>query len=178
MRVGLKKLTFWLLFCLQMKRQWESNIIVWFPFMYSQKWNCYFQYGIIMFSLSQFLHSYICMWEICVYFQDWSAHSAAGKYVTDLGNIKVPHRHMNVEIGTEAAQFPEKEYINGIFVAVCSVYITILFSIPYFCLGQVTKRTATSVSKSVDDSTSWVRYKNVTPLAFFYECFIMIFGFF
>ncbi len=26
---------------------------------------------------------------------------------------------MNVEIGTESAQFPEKEYINGIFVAVC-----------------------------------------------------------
>jgi hypothetical protein len=25
---------------------------------------------------------------------------------------------MNVEIGTEAAQFPEKDYINGIFVAV------------------------------------------------------------
>jgi hypothetical protein len=25
---------------------------------------------------------------------------------------------MNVEIGTEAAQFPEKEYKNGIFVAV------------------------------------------------------------
>jgi hypothetical protein len=25
-----------------------------------------------------------------------------------------------VEIGTEAAQFPEKEYINGIFVAVHS----------------------------------------------------------
>jgi hypothetical protein len=25
---------------------------------------------------------------------------------------------MNVEIGTEAPQFPEKEYINGIFVAV------------------------------------------------------------
>ncbi len=24
---------------------------------------------------------------------------------------------MNVKIGTEAAQFPEKEYINGIFLA-------------------------------------------------------------
>jgi hypothetical protein len=29
---------------------------------------------------------------------------------------------MNVEIGTEAVQFPEKEYINGIFVAVYSSF--------------------------------------------------------
>ncbi len=34
---------------------------------------------------------------------------------------------MNVEIGTEAAQFPEKEYINGIFVAV-SNKITSVFT--------------------------------------------------
>jgi hypothetical protein len=37
---------------------------------------------------------------------------------TDSGNIQIAHRNMNVDIGTEAAQLPEKEYINGIFVAV------------------------------------------------------------
>jgi hypothetical protein len=33
-----------------------------------------------------------------------------GKYIAQ--------RHMNVEIGAEAALFPEKEYINGIAIAV------------------------------------------------------------
>ena len=28
------------------------------------------------------------------------------------------HRHIDVEIGTEATPFPEKEYINGIFLTV------------------------------------------------------------
>jgi hypothetical protein len=28
---------------------------------------------------------------------------------------------MNVEIGTEGTQFPEKKYINGIFVAMYSI---------------------------------------------------------
>ncbi len=29
---------------------------------------------------------------------------------------------MNVEIGTEAAQFPEKAYLNGIFAAVRLIF--------------------------------------------------------
>ncbi len=31
---------------------------------------------------------------------------------------------MNVEIGADAALFPEKEYIKGIFVAVCIRILT------------------------------------------------------
>jgi hypothetical protein len=33
---------------------------------------------------------------------------------------------MNVEIGAEAALFPEKEYISGIFVAVHAVHPAVL----------------------------------------------------
>ncbi len=34
----------------------------------------------------------------------------------------VAHGHMNVEIRPEDAQFPEKEYIHGILVAVRTMY--------------------------------------------------------
>ncbi len=35
---------------------------------------------------------------------------------------------MNVEIGTEAAQFPEKEYTNGIFFAVSNKITSVSFT--------------------------------------------------
>jgi hypothetical protein len=49
---------------------------------------------------------------------------------------------MNVEIGTQAAQFPFWEYINGIFVAMCE------------CVGQegqFTTSTKTSYLNGIDN---------------------------
>ena len=54
---------------------------------------------------------------------------------------------MNVEIGTEAALFPEKEYINGIFVAVHSITTV---SSPYSSLtGGECATTTERLSQSV-----------------------------
>ncbi len=50
---------------LQMKGWWESNRNVWFPFRYSQKWNCYFQIIIIMFCLQ--VPTLIYLWEIYIF---------------------------------------------------------------------------------------------------------------
>jgi hypothetical protein len=41
---------------------------------------------------------------------------------------------MHVEIGTEAAQFPEKEYINGILVA---VHQQVLYIVVHFIYKRV-----------------------------------------
>ncbi len=50
---------------LQMKGRWESNINVWFPFMYYQKGNCYLQNRTIMFCLPD--HTLIYLWEIFIF---------------------------------------------------------------------------------------------------------------
>jgi hypothetical protein len=85
--------------------------------MYSSNETAISKSRIIMFCLSvPALIQYIC--ERFVYFQDWSAYSAAGNYVDqswEYINSSQTHECGN---WTEATQFPEKEYINGIFLAV------------------------------------------------------------
>jgi hypothetical protein len=55
--------------------------------------------------LSPSSYNHISVRDLYIYY------SAARNMCTDPGNIFIAHRHMNVEIGTEATQYPEKEYI-------------------------------------------------------------------
>jgi hypothetical protein len=66
---------------------------------YSQKRNC----------AASVLFPHSCVCEQFIYSHDRSAYSAAGNMWTDPENIKIAHRHMNEEIGIEAAQFPEND---------------------------------------------------------------------
>ncbi len=93
---------------LQMKGQWESNINVWFPVMYSQKWNCYFQNRIIMFCIP--VPTLISLWDnnifpgsVCLFWCREICGLILGIYKSLIDTW------MNVEIGAEAAQFPEKD---------------------------------------------------------------------
>ncbi len=91
------------LYTLQMKGQWESNINVWFPFMYFQKWICYFQNRIIMFcipvpTIIYLSDIYIFPGSVCLF----CCREICGPIL----GIYIAYRRMNVEIGTEAAQFP------------------------------------------------------------------------
>ncbi len=83
-----------------MKSRWESNINVWFPFMYSQKRNCaaslFPKQNYNVLSPDSYIHIsvrdlYISRIGLSILLQPnmW----------TDPGNIKIAHRHMNVEIG-------------------------------------------------------------------------------
>ncbi len=92
---------------LQMKGQWESNINVWFPFMYSQIWNC----AALLFPeqnynvLSPNSYTHIYLWEIYVFPGSACLFCWSQNMWTNPGNIYIAHRLMNAGIKTEAEQF-------------------------------------------------------------------------
>ncbi len=59
------------------------------------------------------ISTFMCLWAIYI-FQRSIRQFCCRKHV----DRSIVHRHMNLEIETKVAQFPEKEYINGIFFAV------------------------------------------------------------
>ncbi len=61
---------------------------------------------------------FLCLWAIYIYSHDWSAYSAAGKYVDRSWEYINRSQAHECGKGTEAAQRLFWEYINGIFVAV------------------------------------------------------------
>jgi hypothetical protein len=64
-----------------------------------------------------------------------------------LGIYTIAQRHMNVEIGAEAALFPEKEYINGIAVAVTTGGVLL-----WLCTARGSKETKKKLLQIISDS--------------------------
>ncbi len=100
---------------LQMKGRWESNINVWFPFMYSQNWNCYFQNRIIMVCLLVPTLTYL--WEIYIF--PGSVCLFCGRKYVDRSWYYI-NRSQAHECGNWGwgRTIPRKGIQSGIFVAV------------------------------------------------------------
>ncbi len=77
----------WKVDALQIKDKWESNINVWFPIMYSQKWNCECAASLFpkqnynALSPNSYTHSVHYTWVRFIYFQDRFVYFAAAKYL-------------------------------------------------------------------------------------------------
>ncbi len=101
-----RRLSFSQYYTLQMKVRWESNINVWFWFMYSQKWNCMaslfpkHNYNV----LSPYVQVHV-LWAIYIFPESVClfCFSQIGRSIQEI--FKIAQRNMNVGIGNEVAQF-------------------------------------------------------------------------